>query len=92
MVETPNSRRTFLAATAAAAVAPSISWATPAGPRGRAHRLKVGLASYSLRKLSLDQVLDACKDADIAYINLKTRAFPSSSPPPSPQPSTSSRR
>ena len=81
MVETRNSRRTFLAATAAAAVAPAISWATPAGPRGRAHRLKVGLASYSLRKLSLDQVLDACKDADIAYINLKDVHLPMTDPP-----------
>ncbi len=81
MVETPNSRRTFLAATAAAAVAPAISWATPAGPRGRAHRLKVGLASYSLRKLTLDQVLEACKDADIAYINLKDVHLPMTDPP-----------
>ena len=81
MVETRNSRRTFLAATAAAAVAPAVSWATPAGPRGRAHRLRVGLASYSLRKLTLDQVLDACKDADIAYINLKDVHLPMTDPP-----------
>ena len=81
MIETRNSRRTFLAATAAAAAAPALSWATPAGPRGRTHRLKVGLASYSLRKLTLDQVLDACKDADIAYINLKDVHLPMTDPP-----------
>ena len=81
MLETRNSRRTFLTATAAAAVSPAMSWATPAGPRGRAHRLKVGLASYSLRKLTLDQVLDACKDADVAYVNLKDVHLPMTDPP-----------
>jgi sugar phosphate isomerase/epimerase len=81
MVVTRNSRRTFLAVGAAAAIAPALSGGTPAGPRARAHRLKVGLASYSLRKLTLDQVLDACKDAEIAYVNLKDVHLPMTDPP-----------
>lgn len=74
------SRRTFLAAAAGAAVlpavSPAVSGATPVGPRGKAHRLKVGLASYSMRKFTLDQTLEMCKDVDIAYINFKDVHLP----------------
>ena len=74
-----RSRRTFLttsALAAAAAAAPRSAVATPSGPRGKAYRLKLGLASYSARKLTLDQTLELCRDADIAYINIKDFHMP----------------
>jgi sugar phosphate isomerase/epimerase len=69
-----SSRRKFLAATASVAAwpaLPALSWATPSGPRGKAHRLKVGVASYSLRKFTLDQALEMCREMDVRYINFK---------------------
>ena len=74
-----RSRRTFLttsALAAAAAAAPRSALATPSGPRGKAYRLKLGLASYSARKLTLDQTLELCRDADIAYVNIKDFHMP----------------
>lgn len=79
MDSTSRSRRTFLTTTAlaaAAAAAPARAWATPSGPRGKAYRLKLGLASYSARKLTLDQTLELCRDVDIAYINIKDFHMP----------------
>ena len=35
------------------------SGVTPSGRRGKAHRLKVGLASYTVRKFTLDQAEEA---------------------------------
>jgi sugar phosphate isomerase/epimerase len=65
-----------MGAGAAAVLAPSLAWAGASGPRGKAHRLKVGLASYSMRKFTLDQTLDLCREADIAYINFKDFHLP----------------
>ena len=84
MESNSRSRRSFLttsAAAAAAATLPVRSWATPSGPRGRAYRLKLGLASYSMRKLSLEQTLELCRDADIAYINIKEFHMPMTDSP-----------
>jgi sugar phosphate isomerase/epimerase len=74
-----RSRRAFLATAAGAAVAPLLprnAEATPTGPRGRAHRLKLGLASYSVRKFSLDQALDMCREMDVRYVNFKDFHMP----------------
>ena len=79
-----STRRTFLTTTlgaSALAASPLSAWATPSGPRGRAYRLRVGLASYSTRKLTLDQTLQLCKDVDIAYINLKDFHLPMTDSP-----------
>jgi sugar phosphate isomerase/epimerase len=84
MDSTPSSRRTFLTTTlsaAAVAAAPARSQATPSGPRGKAYRLRLGLASYSTRKLTLDQTLELCRDVDIAYINLKDFHLPMTDSP-----------
>jgi sugar phosphate isomerase/epimerase len=82
MTETHASRRSFLAtAVGAAAALPTISFATPSGTRGKAHRLKVGLASYSVRKFTLDQVLEMCKEMDLAYINIKDFHLPMTDSP-----------
>ena len=69
-----NSRRAFLGAAAAASMLPRFAWA--AAPRDRSRRLKLGLASYSMRKFSLDQTLAMCRDLDIAYINFKDVHLP----------------
>ena len=80
-----STRRTFLAQGAAAAVAtvavPALSVATPGGPSGKTRRLKVGLASYSTRKLTLDQTLELCREVEIAYINLKDFHLPMTDSP-----------
>lgn len=72
------SRRPFLAAAASAAVAPALSFAAP--PRGRSGGLKLGLASYSLRKFSLDRTLEVCKELEIGYINIKDVHIPMTDP------------
>ena len=74
-----SSRRAFLgtaAATAAAAMVPRRVLASPR-PRG----LKVGLASYSLRKFSLDQALATCQAMDVRYITLKDVHLPMTATP-----------
>lgn len=79
MTERRISRRPFLAAAAAAAVAPSFSVGAPA--RDRARRLKLGLASYSLRKFSLDRTLELCKEIEIGFINIKDVHIPMTDTP-----------
>jgi sugar phosphate isomerase/epimerase len=76
-----SSRRSFLAASAAAAAAPALSWGEAAAPRARAHRLKLGVASYSLRKFTLEQALEMCKELEVAYINIKDFHIPMNDPP-----------
>jgi len=76
-----SSRRTFLAVTAGAAAAPAISWAEPTAPPGPAAALKLGLASYSVRKFTLDQALDMCKEMALRYINLKDVHLPMTDSP-----------
>jgi sugar phosphate isomerase/epimerase len=77
---TDISRRTVLSAGAALG-------ALAASPAGRAQaaaaagRLKIGLASYSMRKQSLDQVLEVCKQANIKYLTLKDMHLPLSATP-----------
>jgi inosose dehydratase len=54
-----------------------------AGPAARppAPGLKIGLASYSLRKLSLEKALEVCKEADIKYLTIKEMHLPLGDPP-----------
>ena len=68
------SRRAFLGTAAGVAAASLLPWEAPASPRPR--RLKVGLASYSLRKFSLDQAIDMCRAMDVRYITLKDVHLP----------------
>ena len=84
MDSTNRSRRRFLTgslAAAAWAAAPRRARATPSGSRARAYRLKLGLASYSTRKLTLDETLQLCRDVDISYINLKDFHLPMTDTP-----------
>ena len=75
---TPSRRELFrLAGLAAAAplLTASTSEAAAAGadiaPSRKPTALKIGIASYSLRKFPLDRVIQACKEMNIRYLNLK---------------------
>ncbi len=58
-------------ATAAALIKPSAAMA-----KAKATPLKLGLASYSLRKLSVDQVIEFCQLVDLKYLTLKDMHLP----------------
>jgi sugar phosphate isomerase/epimerase len=72
-----TTRRTFLTSSAgAAALLPAVSWAAAAPPPAGSTALKLGLASYSLRKFTLDQTLAMCRELSLAYINFKDVHLP----------------
>ena len=73
------SRRAFLGTAVGAAAASLATREAPASPRPR--RLKLGLASYSLRKFSLDQAIDMCRAMDVRYITLKDVHLPLTASP-----------
>jgi sugar phosphate isomerase/epimerase len=77
------SRRTLFrraaAAVGASAAATALDRPLAAGPRPLP--LKIGLTSYSMRKQTLDQVIDLCREAEIRYLNLKTVHLPLSATP-----------
>lgn len=72
-------RRAFLGSAAAAATAMIAPRRGTAAARPR--RMKVGLASYSLRKFSLDQAIDMCRAMDVRYITLKDVHLPMTAAP-----------
>src|SRR5690242_12893874 len=76
------SRRHLLGLAAGAAAgslaAPALAAAPPRPP---APGLKIGLASYSLRKLSLDKALEVCKEANVKYLTIKEMHLPLKDPP-----------
>lgn len=85
-MDTPSrSRRSFLAGTLAAAAvaasAPGPARATPTAAGGRSRKLKLGLASYSTRKLTLDETLALCRELEIRHINLKDFHLPMTDSP-----------
>src|SRR5712692_2574474 len=79
MVFPPTSRRVFLGTAAGMAAASLLARTAPASARPR--RLKVGLASYTLRKFSLDQAVDMCRAMDVHYITLKDVHLPMTATP-----------
>src|SRR5215468_8676016 len=79
-----RTRRRFLATAASAAAAPLLAGravATPAGPPAKARRLKLGLASYSVRKFTFEQALDMCRELDVRYVNFKDLHMPMTDSP-----------
>ncbi len=74
-----SSRRAFLGTAAGAAAASMVSRGAGASPRPRG--LKVGLASYSLRKFSLDQAIAMCQAMDVHYVTLKDVHLPMTATP-----------
>lgn len=63
-------RRAFLGAAGAAALLPSFAHAGVTDAR-HSDRIKLGVASYSLRKFNLDQAIAMCKQMGARYITLK---------------------
>lgn len=88
---TPSRRELFrLAGLAAAAPLLTVSTADAAdtavagadiAPNRKPTPLKIGIASYSLRKFPLDRVIQACKDMNIRYLNLKDFHLARTDPP-----------
>ncbi|PYP07978.1 MAG: sugar phosphate isomerase/epimerase [Gemmatimonadetes bacterium] len=81
-------RRTFLTASLAAVLTPSFPLSRKAGPEGSegerepgGEGLKLGVASYSLRKFTRAQVIEMVKALGTPYINLKSVHLPYELPP-----------
>ena len=86
MTQSTWSRRTFI--TSAAAVVAGARWTSaarmsgaPAGAAKRAEPLKIGLASYSLRKFPLEQALDMARAANVRYMTFKDVHVPRTDAP-----------
>ena len=82
----PVARRRVLqlAGLAAAARLVPVSAADAAAilpPAGSSSPLKIGIASYSLRKFPLDRVLASCKEMGVKYITLKDVHLARTDPP-----------
>jgi sugar phosphate isomerase/epimerase len=77
-------RRAFLGTAAASLALPRLAGArvaAPPGPGSGTGTLKIGLASYSMRKFSLDQTLDLATQLDIKYLTFKDVHIPRTAPP-----------
>ena len=76
-------RRTFLGSLAAAALLPrSFEYsARAAAPAPSEAPLKLGVASYSLRKFPFDRALEMAKALDVQYLNFKDVHIPRTDPP-----------
>ena len=81
----PWSRRTFLAAAGALVAAPR--WTSAAQTAASRHvkrphePLKIGLASYSLRKFPLDRALEMARAANVRYMTFKDVHIPRTDTP-----------
>ncbi len=76
MAVTRLPRRIFLGAATGAALAATTSWAAPTGPDRKHGKLKIGIASYTLRKFPLDKVIETCKEVGTPYVNFKDFHMP----------------
>lgn len=86
-----SSRRQFLATAGAALTGPAIvgrvvfgssgegAAVVPPPPAGKG--LKIGVASYSLRKFPVDEALKMCQDMGVTYLSLKDVHLPRTDPP-----------
>lgn len=73
-------RREFLSAVAASSLLPYVSLRGAQRPAA-APALKLGVASYSLRKFPFDKALEMAKALDVKYLNFKDVHIPRSDPP-----------
>ena len=76
MTDRKTDRRQLLQAAGIAAVASAVGVTQGASGDARKHKLKLGLASYSLRKFSLDETLDMTKRVGLEYIAFKSFHLP----------------
>lgn len=75
-------RREFLTTVAAAGLLPQLNGrASAQPPAARPERLKLGVASYSLRKFPFDKALEMAKACDVRYINFKDFHLPRTDSP-----------
>jgi sugar phosphate isomerase/epimerase len=75
-------RREFLTTMAVAGLAPHVSArAIVQAPDTRPERLKLGVASYSLRKFPFDKAIEMAKACDTKYINFKDVHLPRTDSP-----------
>jgi sugar phosphate isomerase/epimerase len=75
-------RREFLTTVAAASLLPQVSGRVSAAPAAAApEQLKLGVASYSLRKFPFDKALEMAKACDVKYINFKDVHLARTDPP-----------
>ena len=74
------SRREFVGASAAATAWASVG-RVAAQPASRGSRLKLGVASYSMRELSLDQAIQGAKTLGITSMTFKDVHLPRTDPP-----------
>jgi sugar phosphate isomerase/epimerase len=83
MQEHTHTRRRFLGAAVAAAAVPAFgSWpAAGAGRAGAGRTLKIGIASYSMRKFTLDQALAMARTIGVKYMTFKDVHIPRTDPP-----------
>jgi sugar phosphate isomerase/epimerase len=78
------SRRAFLGTVAGAAALPRLALtadARAAAPAASAETLKIGVASYSLRKFPLDRALAMAKTLGVKYMTFKDVHVPRTDPP-----------
>jgi sugar phosphate isomerase/epimerase len=73
------SRRVFLHAPLVGVAASALSGGAAAARKGK--QLKIGLASYSMRKQTLDQVIEFCKQSKVTHLTLKEMHLPLKSTP-----------
>jgi sugar phosphate isomerase/epimerase len=74
-------RRVFLGALAASALLPRNIGVSASSRRAATAPLKLGVASYSLRKFPLDRALEIAKALDVTYLNFKDVHIPRTDPP-----------
>jgi sugar phosphate isomerase/epimerase len=82
-MSTEVTRRAFFGTVAAAAAMPALTGAAgaPAAAPRAASTLKLGVASYSLRKFTLDQALEMAKALGVTYMTFKDVHIPRTDPP-----------
>ena len=78
-----HTRRAFLGTAAAAAAAPALAahGSRPAAPAPAARTLKIGIASYSMRKFTLDQALAMANTIGIKHMTFKDVHLPRTDSP-----------
>jgi sugar phosphate isomerase/epimerase len=83
MQDLKHTRRAFLGTAAAAVAVPALGThaARPAAAAPGAHTLKIGIASYSMRKFTLDQALAMAKTIGVKYMTFKDVHLPRTDPP-----------
>jgi sugar phosphate isomerase/epimerase len=71
-------RREFLTTVAAASLLPQVAGRASAQTSPAPERLKLGVASYSLRKFPFEKAIEMTKACDVKYINFKDFHLPRS--------------